>query len=328
MSEKNSNLSSEEVDLGYLFRKIGIFFKKCVVILFNVIEFYLKFKYILLLLIAIGIAYGIYQKRNSEHVLINEAIVIPNFESVDYLYDKIDALNKKVIAEDTLFLNPIFGKNAFRLKEIEIDHIDDLYNNIAKTRERVELFDILSASKEADVFLNYFSITKTYKHHRITFKILGVDHSEKIVQNLINYLNDNQHYKDYGTIYREHNDFMIDFNEKMLEQIDTILSKENLDNKSSHSFGLAIDEKNYIPELIDRKRQISEYLLNLKKERADYDSPIKLVKVDYNLIDTERLNVPPLIKYPILFILLFSSIFFIKHVYLKLKLISLEDKSA
>ncbi len=328
MAENTPTQVNEEIDLGYLFKKIGLFLKRCIIILFNIISFFIKHKYTVIFLILIGIALGFLKDSFSKPVLINEVIVVPNFGSVDYLYDKTEALNAKIQAKDSVFLKTILGDKHKKLKEIEVEHIDDLFNNVSNNGDRVELFDILSQSKEADEFLNYYSITKTYKHHRLTFKIEGKEDSEDIVSRILEFLNNNPYYQDYQDIYVEHNSYLIDFNLNMLNQIDSILAFQMKAVEPLSSQVLDVDEKNYIPELIDKKREISQYLLTLKRQKSDFDIPIKLVKADYNLIELDSLRISSKILYPILLIVVFCLIFVMKHFYKKMKLIALENKSA
>ena len=89
MAQQNS---SEEIDLGYLFKKMGNLFKKFIKLIFLVLAFFVKFRVIVVILIIIGVGIGYYLDQNKEEVYNNEVIVIPNFESVDYLYSKINSI--------------------------------------------------------------------------------------------------------------------------------------------------------------------------------------------------------------------------------------------
>src|SRR5690606_24972696 len=110
MSTNNTN-QTEEIDLGYLFKKAGDIFKNCVKILFQIIAFFLKYKFIVIALIVIGFAYGYYKDSNAKKSYSNQGIVIPNFESVDYLYNSIENLNTKIRQADTLFLQKVLDTN-------------------------------------------------------------------------------------------------------------------------------------------------------------------------------------------------------------------------
>ena len=99
--------SSEEVDLGYLFKSIGGFFKKILRTLFLILDFFKKYFIIIIILLIIGFAYGYYKDYNAIKTYDNEVIVIPNFESVDYLYDKVEAINKKIASGDTIYLQNV-----------------------------------------------------------------------------------------------------------------------------------------------------------------------------------------------------------------------------
>src|SRR5690554_5483040 len=99
MTQQNS---SEEIDLGYLFKKSNHFFKSIVRALFQVIEFFKRYWIIIFTLIIVGLGIGYYKDLKVEKSYYNELIVIPNFESVDYLYDKVEAINLKMSAGDSI----------------------------------------------------------------------------------------------------------------------------------------------------------------------------------------------------------------------------------
>src|SRR5690554_3746559 len=104
MAQQNS---SEEIDLGYLFKKLNDFTRNITRTLFRIIAFYAKFWVVVLILILLGVRYGYYVDSNAKRAFVSEGIVIPNFESVDYLYKNIEHLNNKISQGDTLFLQNI-----------------------------------------------------------------------------------------------------------------------------------------------------------------------------------------------------------------------------
>ncbi len=315
-SPQNQQIS-EEVDLGYLFRKISSFLKKSLIALYKIIAFFLNHKFIILGLIGIGIGLGYFKQSLSEPILNNRIIVIPNFESVDYLYDRVSALNAKIQTKDNKYLEAFIGEDYNRLRNIEIEHIDDLFTNVSDNNNKVELFKTLSQSKEADEFLNYYSITKTYKYHLLSIDLKGEGRSVEIVQSILDHFNDNSHFQDYAEIYREHNAFSIELNEQMLSQIDSLIAGHTKEKSQIERQTIDINQRNYLADLISKKQQIEQELLSLKKEKADFIHPIKLIKADYN-IENQTLN-KPIILYPILLVLIFCSFFLLKALYIKAK---------
>src|SRR5690554_1660503 len=136
MAQQNS---SEEVDLGYLFKSVGDFFRKLVKLFFLVIGFFKKYLLIIIGIIILGIILGYFIDKNSKSVYENRLIVIPNFESVEYLYDKIDEVNFKIQSGDSLYLKSIFGDNYTSVRKIEIEPIIDIYNFTTESRENIDV---------------------------------------------------------------------------------------------------------------------------------------------------------------------------------------------
>tara|TARA_R110000850_G_scaffold271031_2_gene404826 strand:+ start:222067 stop:223047 length:981 start_codon:yes stop_codon:yes gene_type:complete len=310
---------SEEIDLGYIFKKLNDLFKKSVKLLFEVIAFFLKFKIIVMALIIVGAAYGYYVDSKTKTVYDNKAIVIPNFESVDYLYDKIEALNSKIESRDTLYLKKILDSDYRHLKKIQIEPIADIYNFIAKSRENIDIFRIFTQNQDIEEYMEEFSNSKYYKYHKLNFKIKGKNDSENIVANILKNLNDNQHYYNYGEVYRDNTDFQIVENKNMIRQIDTLLSSASKDIAQQTSQGVVINDNSNFHNLIERKRLLMDELLTKQKQSVDYRDIIKVVNIDYNIEDHSKLSFSPIIKYPIYLLIIFSLTFFFIYSYKKLK---------
>jgi len=310
---------SEEIDLGYLIRKINGLFIKLLKLFFEVISFFIKYKIISIIILIIGIAYGTYKDLNRKTVYNNEAIVIPNFESSDYLYDKINALQLKAKARDTVFLKSILGNEYYRFKGIQIEPMLDIYNFVANSRDKIDILRILYQNQNFDDFVENPTISKYYKYHKVTIKIAGYDNSDKVIASLMEHINDNDHLKEYSSIYRAHYHNQIRLYDQMIGQIDSVIASISYIDKNIGQ-GVSIIENSSPHLLFDKKKELIEGLLVSKTRIADSDDIIKVLKIDYNL-KTGR-TIPQKISRPILFLFLFSLIFFIRYSYRSLKEIS------
>lgn len=316
MSTNNTN-QTEEIDLGYLFKKIGDLFKSCVKILFQIIAFFLKYKFIVLALIIIGFAYGYYKDSNAKKSYSNQGIVIPNFESVDYLYDNVENFNAKIEAADTLYLKKVLDSNFRKIRKIEIEPIADIYNLMTKSREQIDVFRILFQNQDLSEFVEDMTTSKYYKYHRINFKIVGENSSEKMISDVLNHWNSNEHFTKYASLYRENAKLQIEENKKMITQIDSIISSITSGNLKNTNSGVVISENSYLHMLIERKSSLLDELLASEIKQADYDAPVKLANMEYNIYIESGISNK--IKYPIQLVFLFSLIFFIRYSYKKLK---------
>lgn len=315
MTQQNS---SEEIDLGYLFKKIDGFFRKLIKALFLVLAFFIKFWIIILVLVLLGVGYGYYLDSNSKKTFLNEGIVIPNFESVDYLYENIQHLNSKIRQGDTIFLKKAFPSGYNRIEGIEVEPISDIYNMVTKSREQIDVFRILFQNQDLDKFVNDITTSKYFKYHKVSFTIRGTENTEEIISEVFSYWNSNEHFKTYEEIYQQNAAFQVVEYRKMISQVDSIVYSINSVSKGveTSNSGVIISENNNIHSLLERKTIMLAELQNLELQQSDYTSIIKLVNMDYNV---EKTSVSKKMKYPIILVGIFSLIFLFIHIYKSLK---------
>jgi hypothetical protein len=313
----SQNNTSEEIDLGYLFKKTNNFVKSVFRSFFLVLAFFKKYFIIVLVLIILGFVYGFYKDTIALKTYNNELIVIPNFESVDYLYDKVEAINLKIKAGDTIYMQHILDTNFNKLGTIKIEPIIDFYNFISKSRENIDIFRIVSEKQDFKDYMEEFANSKYYKYHRMSVSIEGAKSSEKIVDDLMTFLNDNEHFSAYQKIFNETKDREISEFYKMITQIDTLIYASATSKNTPASVEVVTNNDQHF--LLDRKRQVLEDLVKLKMEQLDYTEPIKLVNADYNLTNERFLNFSNKVKYPIYLVFLFSAFFFILYMIKNLK---------
>ena len=110
--KETNNLENQEIDLFQISKKIGSFFNGIKTWLFQAIQFFIRNRIIVSILLIIGIGLGVYldqTQKNYEHQIIVE----PNFKSTDYLYSKIDLLASKLAEGDTAFFKSIGIKLSY-----------------------------------------------------------------------------------------------------------------------------------------------------------------------------------------------------------------------
>lgn len=304
-----TNNHQEEIDLGYLLNKVNQVFKKAVKLFFELIGFFIKFWIIVLALLVIAIAYGYYKDYNTKTVYDNKAIVIPNFESVDYMYAKVDALNAKIESRDTVFLKQVLDTNHRKLRKIELEPIVDIYNFISKSRENIDIFRIFVQSQELDEYIEEYSNSKYYKYHTLNLRIRDEESAELIFGKVLEFLNDNEHYSSYGATHRKNLEFQIKEYDNMITQFDSLIasmSRNNIPNQ-----GVAMFDYTNLHLLFERKRDMMKEKLEVEKKLTDYEETIKLVDVEYNLETEARLSSK--IKYPIFVFIGIILLFFAQY---------------
>src|SRR5690554_5908017 len=117
MTQQNS---SEEIDMNYLFRKFKNFLKRIIKAIYSIIQFFIKYWIVTLVLILIGIGWGYFKDINASKTFTSEGIVIPNYGSVDYLYSTIKEFNERIGTGDTVYLKSVLGENYRSVLEVKI----------------------------------------------------------------------------------------------------------------------------------------------------------------------------------------------------------------
>ena len=130
----------DEIDLSLLFKAIKNFFKNILKGIINIFSFFYRHKFVLIGLIVLGAILGYFYEKSIEKTYTNDLLVSPNFSSTDYVYTKIDVLDKKMQVQDTLFLKNIFGENYEQIKSIEIKPVIDINNLISQYGANEDFF--------------------------------------------------------------------------------------------------------------------------------------------------------------------------------------------
>ena len=79
-------------------------------------------------LFVLGVVLGILLDK--KHSYIQKMILIPNFGSNEYLYNKISLLESKLKEKDIVFFKSIGINNIDEIGKFEIKPINDIYNFI------------------------------------------------------------------------------------------------------------------------------------------------------------------------------------------------------
>ena len=314
MAQQNA---SEEIDLGYIFQKSNNFFKRIARGLFSILAFFKKYFIVVIVLLILGFAYGYYKDVTSEKTYNNEVLVIPNFESVDYLYDKVEAVNNKIKRGDTLYLQQFLGPNFRKLRNIKIEPIVDIYNFVSKSKRNFDVLRLIAEKQDFAEYVEDLSTSKYYKYHRMNIAVSGLESSEKVITDLFAFLNNNEHFKEYQKVYVDNNTLEIQEYYNMVSQIDSLFTANARINRTTSN--VTIHNSSDLFELIEKKKEILEAIVQLKTEEIDFKSAIKVVNADYNLETKRFLSISNKFKYPLLFVFLFSLVFFILYLFKKLK---------
>jgi len=262
--------NNPEIDLIYLGRKIKEFFISVGLIIYNFFYFLLKKKYILIALFILGIVSGYIYEKYALVQYKTEVIVIPNFNSTDFLYSEVENFSSNIIQKkkDKVFLDDII--------KIEIEPIFDTKSFIDNAQNR-EFLKILSENGlNFEKILKDKNILKINKLHLITITTKSTKYTSEIVDLLINDLNQSKYYLDRSRLdIKNLKDTKIQLT-KSIEQINLILDK-----LGSVGFDKAANDVN-----INNYDQLN-LIIDLKKQYLE-----ELVKIDTKLIESEKIIYP------------------------------------
>lgn len=223
--------SSEEIDLGQLFQ----IFKRGLHRLFRgVLRFflYLKKNAIKLgALIVLGLAIGYLLNLFVDKKLKSEVIVMPNFESKDYLYDVVDEIQANAMSSDTLFFkNMGIDVNELRGFEISIQPVENEQLDVEKLKESNDYLEILQNLKDDDFVSDVIKaeiLKKTVLTHRITVSHKNAAKGEEYVSKILDYINENPYFDEIRKVAAQNANLRIEKNKELIGQIDNLIASFN-----------------------------------------------------------------------------------------------------
>lgn len=314
MSSNSQFNDNQEIDLSQISKKIGGFFEDIATSFFRGILFIKRNIVVIGILFVLGIVLGFYLDKSSKSY-DNQIIVKPNFQTNDYLYDKINLINSKVLEGDTLFLKNVVGiKNPKKFGKIEIKPIIDIFKFIENKPENFELIKLMAEDGDIKKVMIDKVTSKNYQFHEITYSTSEVTSNEKTADPILKYLNNSNY---YGQIQKESvNNYMIKMvkNDSILNQIDRVLNSFS-SKKSANDKLIYYNENTQLNDIIKTKTEVINEQGYIRLELLNLDKIIKQCSSTLNIKNTESVNGKLKLLFPFLFIMLFILAGFLKSFY-------------
>ncbi|RRO22294.1 hypothetical protein [Flavobacteriaceae bacterium 14752] len=323
MSEQPSNQkpNDDEIDLGVVFKAIQVFFKKLLLGIINIFQFYYRHKFILIGLIVLGSFLGYFYEQTAEKTYTNDILVAPNYGSSDYLYTKIDAIDNKVAADDSLFLKGVFGKHYNKIKSLEIKPVADIYSFVSRNETHQDLFELLFEEEGNIEFIENPINSRNFKYHHIYLEIKGKEYHQELSNALLIFINNNTYYEDIKSLSLENLKLQLKENKEIIKQIDSIISTAQKEKPISlGSSELSFSDNSGLNDLLGKKKGLIEQQRDLQSAMVSQDETIKIVDVNYKVLDNEDFMKKEKTKlFPLLLIILYSMFFLIRYIAKKAK---------
>jgi len=321
MSEHSTKPSEvdDEIDLGFIFKAIGDFFKGILKNILYIFVFFYKHRFILIILLVLGVIGGYFWESSKKDLYQNNFIVSTGYGSTDYLYNKIEAVNKKIELQDSVFLKTIFNTNYKYVNLIEIEPINNIYNFISEDDTNTDVFELLSEDEDMEEFILKPVNSRNYPYHMINIYVEGENVHETICESLFSYINSNNYFKKAKEVDLENALTQIEQNKKSREQIDDIITSTMNKEINQTTNGLvSIENNNVLDLLLKRKRELLYADKVLKTQLVNQKNVVEIVDSNFKLdYDKAILKKDKKIILPFLLILFYCLIFLIKSIVVK-----------
>lgn len=324
MSNSTSDQASDEIDLSDIFSLFKRWMYSVLALVFKAIDFLLKFWWVVLLLIVIGVVLGIFTKSPTSYKA--SLIVKTNFNSQAYTYNAMEQLNTKVADGDSLFISKHKLGNAEEgIISAEITPIVDvvtLLNEISSSDSRSlsSVLKELSVDDEVELFASerFYS---NYDYHKLEIALF--DQNKDYILALLDYINSQPNILKIKEGYITHQQERIADNTKTINQIDTLIKNyaDNMSVVAQNASKLAYynNQNNInINGALDLKNKLIVESEELKNERITATdalvvlSDVQIVE-DISFIDKKHLY------YPVILVFLFLLIAAVRYFYTSLR---------
>lgn len=319
---QNQTHNSDEISLSQVADKVKGYLGSVNNMFFNIIQFVLRNIIIIIALIVIGIGLGTYLDIENK-TYTHKIIVMPNFKSVNYLYEEVSRINAKVKEDDTEYLEKIGIPDADRIVKIEIDAIVDIYEFIddnnggsAENDSKFQLFKLISENGDMNKMLEDNTTSKYYKNHVITITTNERVTQKNLIDPFLAHLDNNAYFKAMQKTFFENLDMTVATNDSIAKQIDAVIKAYSLSSNMQSSNLVALNEKTSINDLLRTKQALVETKAYLNLQSIENSKVIKDNGVLLN-IKVSGIGKSQKVILPLLFLFLFIIIYNFRKYYKK-----------
>lgn len=311
------NNSDQEIDIFQLSRSINSFFDRVNRSVFRAIQFFIRNWIVVLVLVVLGAALGFYLDSNKKSYN-NQVVVTPNFESVDYLYAKIDLIQSKIVAGDLDFLKNTVGiPNPQTIRNIEIKPVADVYKFIEDKEQNFELIKLMAEVGEVKKVLEDNVTSKNYTYHTISFVSSGTTNEKEVVEPLLKYLNNSAYFNSIQKIGYKNLEREIAQNDTIIAQIDQVLNglSSTAKNNGKNEKLVYYSENLQLNDIIKTKQKLVTEQGKNRFRLISFDKTIKEINATLNINESKTVNGHFKIWLPLFFIFLFVMVSMFKKFY-------------
>jgi hypothetical protein len=298
----STNSQEQEIDLSQIGKSISKVFQKAVNRCFDLLFFIQKKLIIVFILLVIGGGLGFYLDKEPNYT--SDVVVIPNFGSNEYLYDKINLMSLKLKEKDKAFFTKIGIKNIKDFISIEIEPINGIYDFINKQEHKNNFDFIKLMAEDGDIekVLQDKTTSKNYYLHGINIKTAIVYNQKDLIDPILNFLQQSEYFLKLQKIQQYNLEEKLASNKSIIAQIDQIVLSLN-QNKTGSS--VSISENTGLSDLIEKKDYLILENQKLSTNRLEFEKIIKDQDIVLNQMNTSGANNKMKFILPLLFVLFY-----------------------
>ncbi len=310
----STNSQDQEIDLGQIGTGIKSLLNGILNCIFDFIFFVKKKIIIIGILFIAGIVLGIILDK--KHSYVQKMILIPNFGSNEYLYNKISLLESKLKEKDLAFFKSIGINDIDNIGKIEIKPINGIYNFV-NSKENVLNFEFIRLMAEdgnIEKIIKDDVTSKHYYQHELTINTSKAFKKRELLDPILKFLQDSEHFNKLQTVYQKNVKDKIAFNNVLIKQIDDLIFSYS-QNKPTGS--VTISENSGLNDIITKKDDLIKENQNIMLHYVEYDRIIKDQSIVSNQINTSGLNNKMKLVLPFLFVFIYLGFFSFISLYKK-----------
>ncbi len=310
----STNSQDQEIDLGQIGTGVKSLFNGIINSVFDFI-FFLKKKIIVVgVLFVLGVVLGILLDK--KHSYIQKMILIPNFGSNEYLYNKISLLESKLKEKDVVFFKSIGINNIDEIGKFEIKPINGIYNfiNSKENTLNFEFIRLMAEDGNIEKIIKDDVTSKNYYQHELVVNTSRAFKKSELIDPILKYLQDSEHFNKLQTVYKKNVEEKIAFNNLLIKQIDDLVASYSQNKPTSN---VVISENSGLSEIINKKDALIKENQYTMLHYIEYDKIIKDQSIVSNQINTSGANNKMKLILPFLFVFLYFVGFLFNNLYKK-----------
>ena len=302
----------QEIDLSQIGKSISKVFQNIVNKCFDLLFFIQKKIIIIAILFVLGVGLGVFLDKEPNYT--TDIVVIPNFGSNEYLYNKIDLIAAKLKEKDGAFFKSIGISNIKDFNSIEILPINGIYNfiNSDSQKSNFEFVKLMAEDGDIEKIIQDDVTSKNYYLHGINIKTTIAYEKKDLIEPILKYLQQTDYFTKLQKVYQNNLVEKVAANKLLITQIDQIILNLT-ENKTSG--GVTISENSGLSELITKKDQLVTENQILAIHKLEYDKVVKDQTISLNQMNTKGVNNKMKLILPFLFISLFLLGYWFSQVY-------------